>query len=430
MGFEFLELGEGGTVMAVIPGTSGDDVQTGTANDDRILASAGNDRIDGRQGFDTIDYRAAPAGIILGSFSAGELGAPISDGFGTLDHVVGGAEGIFGSPFLDVLEGGALDNRFFGFAGDDVLRGGDGDDRLDGGPGNDTLDGQSGSDTLFGAAGDDVLVGGVDPDFDGHDRLFGGTGNDVLINGHEMRGQDGDDAFLFEGMDGPDVFGGNGDDHAVVNGTASLARLFGGSGNDSLTLDADPTGSTGTVLGEAGDDTISANVELGTVRGGNGDDTISGVFDSGTARGDEGNDVLSFDGLSIRLFGGRGDDVLTHADRFQGDENFTFNGGRGEDVLRGGSGLDAFVFSLNDRGADVVENFVAGEDVLQITGTGLQFDDFDTNDSASLDAGDDAVSSVGNDLLIDVAAAADVAFVNTITVMDTLSVAEADVLIA
>ena len=59
--------------MAVIPGTSGDDVQTGTANDDRIIASAGVDIIDGMEGFDTLDYRAAPAGIILAPEDVGAL---------------------------------------------------------------------------------------------------------------------------------------------------------------------------------------------------------------------------------------------------------------------------------------------------------------------------------------------------------------------
>ena len=409
--------------MAVIPGTSGDDVQTGTAGDDRIVGSSGIDIIDGLGGFDTLDYRAAPAGII-----GLELGS-IFDGFGTFDSVIGGVEGILGSRFDDVVEGGVLDNRFFGFSGDDVLRGGAGDDRLEGGRGNDTLDGEDGSDTLFGASGDDVLVGGQPDSLDGPDKLFGGTGNDVLVNGDEMRGQDGDDAFFFEGLQGPDVFGGNGDDLAVVSGTGSLARLFGGSGDDLLTLDADPTGSTGTVLGGNGDDTIRANVELGTVRGDNGDDRISGIVDFAEVEGGNGNDVLSFGGGAF-LLGNAGDDVLVDANElFPPDLPFILDGGRGSDTLRGGIASNIFRFSLNDRGADVVENFIADEDVLEIGDTGLQFDDFDTNDSASLEAGDDPVSSVGNDLVIDVAAAADVGFVNTITVVGISSVAEADVLI-
>ena len=40
----------------------------------------------------------------------------IFDGFGTFDRVIGGAEGIFGSRFNDLLEGGELDNQFFGFS--------------------------------------------------------------------------------------------------------------------------------------------------------------------------------------------------------------------------------------------------------------------------------------------------------------------------
>ena len=149
--------------MAVIPGTSGDDVQTGTASDDRILASAGVDIIDGLDGFDTVDYRAAPAAIVLAPENVDaipEFRTLIFDGFGTFDRVVGGAEGILGSRFDDLLEGGVLDNRFFGFDGDDIVRGGAGNDRLDGGRDDDTLDGQQGSDTLLGGSGNDVLIAG------------------------------------------------------------------------------------------------------------------------------------------------------------------------------------------------------------------------------------------------------------------------------
>jgi len=142
--------------MAVIPGTSGDDVQTGTATDDRIIASPGVDVIDGLEGLDTLDYRAAPAGIILAPEDVGalpEFRTLIFDGFGTFDRVIGGAEGIFGWRFRDVLDGGVLDNQFFGFSGDDVPRAGGGSDRLEGGRGNATLDGQEGADTLLGGSG-------------------------------------------------------------------------------------------------------------------------------------------------------------------------------------------------------------------------------------------------------------------------------------
>ena len=66
----------------------------------------------------------------------------------------------------DVGTGAALDNRMYGFAGDDVLNAG---------LGNDILRGGSGADTLNGGAGNDILIGGT-----GADTLTGGTGVDVF----------------------------------------------------------------------------------------------------------------------------------------------------------------------------------------------------------------------------------------------------------
>jgi Ca2+-binding RTX toxin-like protein len=421
--------------MAVIPGTNGDDVQTGTAADDRILASGGDDTIDGLQGFDTIDYRAAPAGINV--TSADETF--IFDGFGAFDRVISGVEGIFGSSFRDVIEGNAVDNRFFGFDGDDLLRGGSGNDRLDGGRGNDTLDGEEGFDTLLGRSGADVLIGGEG----GGDSMLGGDGDDVLTansddfltaNSDEpvvMRGNAGNDAMSFVGQFSfAEVFGDNGNDLAVIVSDGG-GTLSGGRGDDVLSLLADPSGSSGGVQGGPGNDTIRVELEFGEeISGGDGDDTISGIIDAGAFVGGSGDDLLTIEGggfFSPDLLGGAGDDVLINAKEL--DPQFlTLDGGRGSDVLRGGAGEDVFQFSLNDRGADVVENFIASEDLLQFEDTGLQFDDVDTNDSASLDAGDEAVSSIGNDLVIDVAAAADVDFLNTVTVVDILGVAEADTL--
>jgi Ca2+-binding RTX toxin-like protein len=421
--------------MAVIRGTSGDDVQTGTADDDRILASGGVDTIDGVEGFDTIDYRAAPAGINVipagGPLGTSPDDASIFDGFGAFDQVIGGVEGIFGSSFRDVLEGKAGDNLFFGFDGDDLLRGGSGNDRLDGGRGNDTLDGEEGFDTLLGRSGADVLIGGEG----GGDSMLGGDGDDVLTaNGDEpvvMRGNAGNDAMLFTGqLSNPEVSGGDGNDLAVIV-NESGGSLSGGRGDDDLNLFASPSSSGGRVQGGSGDDTIRVELEFGEISGGGGDDTISGVLDAGVFDGDSGNDLLTVvgGGFFPDLLGGAGDDVLINANEEEDFVSLTLSGGGGSDVLRGGGGEDVFQFFLIDRGADVVENFVANEDLLEFRDTGLQFDDFDTNHSASLEAGDDAVSSVGNDLVIDVAAAAGVDFINTVTVVDTLSLAEGDVLL-
>jgi hypothetical protein len=59
---------------------------------------------------------------------------------------------------------------------DDKLTGNDNLNILDGGAGNDTLSGGGGTDTLNGGAGADRMLGGL-----GQDKLVGGTGNDTFV---------------------------------------------------------------------------------------------------------------------------------------------------------------------------------------------------------------------------------------------------------
>jgi len=62
-----------------------------------------------------------------------------------------------------------------------------------------------------------------------------------------------------------------------------------------------------------------------------------------------------------RLDGGKGDDFLSGGD---GDD--TLIGGKGDDTMQSGDGADTFVFS-GGGGQDVVLDFKAGEDLLQIS---------------------------------------------------------------
>jgi hypothetical protein len=64
----------------------------------------------------------------------------------------------------DVGTGAALDNRLYGFDGDDTLNGGLGNDLLRGGRGADTLNGGAGNDLLIGGQGNDILSGGAGQD--------------------------------------------------------------------------------------------------------------------------------------------------------------------------------------------------------------------------------------------------------------------------
>jgi Ca2+-binding RTX toxin-like protein len=117
------------------------------------------------------------------------------------------------------------------------------------------------------------------------------------------------------------------------------------------------------VLGR-GDDVI---VNTGTMSGrsflGDGNDTYDGAsgFHSGSVEGEAGNDTLTGGAGPEALFGDSGDDSIAGGG---GDD--CIDGGSGNDTLTGGAGSDRFVFHLW-TGRDVVEDFTAA-DTLEVHG--------------------------------------------------------------
>jgi hypothetical protein len=77
-----------------------------------------------------------------------------------------------------LITGGAGNNLVIGGAGSQVIILGPGDDTLHGGEGDDILGSEGGSDRLHGGDGNDILFGGTGDDF-----LFGGDGDDILVGG-------------------------------------------------------------------------------------------------------------------------------------------------------------------------------------------------------------------------------------------------------
>lgn len=180
---------------------------------------------------------------------------------------------------------------------------------------------------------------------DGQSQGTQGVGADGLVTGLEA-------GLVIEGFD---LFAapGSGNDpltnpvHALYN---ALRLLNADAIHDLISgYDLEVTGSAGAdqirgyaggdlLLGLAGDDLIGRSAGADTLLGGSGDDTLLG----GAGRDD--------------LRGGSGDDVLT--------------GGAGADHLRGGAGADTFVL-LAGSGLDVVHDFAAGEDMIDLTALGL-----------------------------------------------------------
>ena len=277
------------------------------SGDDAAIGNAAANRMEGRAGDDHLDGGSGDDSLIGG------------DGDDTLLARGGN----------DLLEGGRGEDSLEGGAGDDTLRGGAGSDRLNGGTNNDSLYGEAGDDRLIGGLGDDLILGSV-----GDDKLIGAPGRDTL-----------------EGGEGSDtLFGNAGDD-----------RLHGGESDDTLNggWDADE------VRGEAGDDRLIGGLGDDRLFGGTGDDKLIGASGNDSIHGEAGDDTL---------FGNAGDDLLLGGDgtdRLSGSSGQdTLDGGAGADRLVGGAGEDVFLFA-NGSGDDTIEDFVDGEDRIDLSGLGL-----------------------------------------------------------
>ncbi len=116
--------------------------------------------------------------------------------------------------------------------GDDTLFGDGGNDRLEGGFGNDIINGGAGDDIIVDSGGDDNIKAE-----DGNDVVHAGPGLDLVMGG---AGQD----FIFLGTDmGSEVFAGEGND--FIYGNKNAERILGNEGNDWI--------ETGTFDGAPGD---------------------------------------------------------------------------------------------------------------------------------------------------------------------------------
>ena len=131
-----------------------------------------------------------------------------------------------------VLGGTDANNTLIAGIGDDTLFGDGGNDRLEGGFGNDIINGGAGDDIIVDSGGDDNIKGE-----DGNDVVHAGPGLDLVMGG---RGQD----FIFLGTDmGSEVFAGEGND--FIYGNKNAERILGNEGNDWI--------ETGTFDGAPGD---------------------------------------------------------------------------------------------------------------------------------------------------------------------------------
>ena len=111
-------------------------------------------------------------------------------------------------------------------------------------------------------------------------------------------------------------------------------------------------GGTESVFGGSGDDLLYGNFGTDVLHGESGADTIFGGQGDDFTNGGSENDLL---------YGNRGNDSM-----MGNTGNDTLNGGSGNDTMQGNAGNDVFVFNAGS-GIDVIEDFEAGVDVIQVS---------------------------------------------------------------
>ena len=361
-----------------LQGSQFDDDLRGDANDNHIWGVEGNDVLHGRGGADTL---------------RGENGDDILLGGGSADAMFGGSgvdrasywsasTAVMADLFLPALNTGDAEGDSYSSIEDlqgsrhsDELRGDHGANRIWGGAEKDIIHGRGGNDTLFGEAGDDVLLPGG-----GDDVLYGGSGQDRvaywsasnsvfvdLLNSTISQGEAIGDTFNSI----EDLQGTNYDDE--LRGTNGANLIWGGQGNDVIV----GRGGSDGLFGQEGNDILLGGTGADVIDGGEGRDRaaywLSGTgltidlgnpaANTGDAAGDRFENIEDLQGSNHadNLTGDSGDNRI-----WGGAGSDTIAGWDGADVLTGNSGADTFSFQENDSGTDIVTDFEAGVDQLDI----------------------------------------------------------------
>jgi Ca2+-binding RTX toxin-like protein len=330
-------------------GGDGNDVLYGGEDNDALFGGSGNDALDGGDGEDTAHYGDSDSGVTV------NLAAGTGQGGTAEGDVLANIENLMGSEQDDVLTGNEFANELHGGGGADTLVGGDGADTLVGGDGNDTAiyqaslqgvvaslmthSGTSGDaagdalysiENLIGSAHDDELTGD-----DGANTLTGGGGDDTLL------GLNDDD----------ELDGGNG--HDILDGGKGIDKMHGGADDDTYIVDHQVDAAI-EAAGEGALDRVQTSVTYWLAA-----ESEIEVLETTDKAGS----------TAIDLFGNEfGNTIIGNA----GANSLV--GGMGLDVMTGNGGNDAFFWNSiaetadNFAGADVVEDFEAGVDVLIVQG--------------------------------------------------------------
>ena len=403
----------GNTSQNSLSGLAGNDYIEGIADFNSLDGGAGSDIVLGGSGEDIIwgstsvsKYTFIEDAVVNGDPQYGYTAAEyygyflpqLKDTVDDINVLDGGAgnDRISGGEYTDIIIGGTGINFLYGNTGNDFIEGGaehdeifgdsshnvvwavvDGGDPLnpddwitkyqvvfaDGtddvqlyndnivaGGGQDIVWGELGNDAIYGEAGDDFLYGDRVYDPAYFDVLF----NDTPVNSRLVEAYDGVSPDLAVALHGNDyIEGGAGVDTIRGNGGDDVLR--GGDDGDYLYGDDEFLDVAGhgndKLYGDDGADYLYGGGGNDELHGGEGIDSLSGQDGDDIIYGDEGNDIADGGEGNDILYGGAGEDNL-HGQA--GDD--TLIGGSGLDNLLGGAGYDTYIYSLGDD-----TNFIHGE---------------------------------------------------------------------
>jgi Ca2+-binding RTX toxin-like protein len=380
----------GGTGNDILLGKGGDDLLFGGSGDDTLTGGAGSDQMFGQSGNDRMIWNPGDGSDLMEGGDGTDT-AEVNGGNGAETFTVtpNGTRVRFDrtTPGPFSLDIGTTENLVLNMnGGDDVFTASNGLANLiqltvDGGTGNDTITGGDGNDTLIGGDGNDLITGGR-----GNDRAQLGTGDDTFVwnpgDGSDVvEGQAGNDTLVFNGADIAEKFDISANGSRVrltrdigtvvmdVNGTETLdVNARGGAdtvtvndltGTDVSRVNIDlgagandaPDGAVDTILINAtnGDDAITINNDNGVV-------TVHMVDEAGAARDVT---ISNFDATDKIVINGLGGDDVINATGLTGMQ-LTANGGDGDDILVGSSGVDTLTGGPGDD--TLIGN--GGQDIL------------------------------------------------------------------
>lgn len=394
----------GGGGNDVIDGAGGNDNLMGHSGDDTITGGTGDDTINGNDGTDRLletadaDFDLGDASLVSavqgtdsltsievavlnGGASANTIDASDFTGNATLMGD-GGNDTLTGASGSSMLNGNADDDSLFGGAAADTIMGGGGADVIDGAGGNDNLMGHSGDDSITGGTGDDTIAGGsgtdravesADTDFDlgdaslvspvqGTDSLSdieeadlagGASANTIDATDFSgtatLMGDAGDDTIT--GAQGSSVINGNGDNDSLT-GQGANDTIMGGSGTDRI----DGGAGNDNLSGQGSADTITGNLGNDSISGGTGNDLINGSLGNDTITGDDGDDRIQ--GSNLSDYPGNPQQPIPDLNTINTSDLDSLLGGAGADTIVGAIGAD---FIDGEGDADIIDAQSGGD---------------------------------------------------------------------